>query len=49
MLDDYQLPGVARAAAFFRTNLGWTLEEISGSDATHRWTVLRSAPRLARA
>ena len=43
MLDDYQLPGVARAASFFRTNLGWTLEEVSASDATHQWAVLRTS------
>jgi predicted O-methyltransferase YrrM len=44
-LDDYQLPGVARAAAFFVRNLGWTLEEVSPADEHHQWAVLRT-PRL---
>jgi predicted O-methyltransferase YrrM len=43
MLDDYHLPGVARAASFFRTNLGWTLEEASAPDGRHRWAVLRTS------
>ena len=40
-LDDYHLPGVARAASFFLTNLGWVLEEASAADDPHRWAVLR--------
>jgi len=42
-LDDYQLPGVARAASFFLTNLGWTLEEVSPADGLHQWAVLRTS------
>jgi len=42
-LDDYQLPAVARAASFFATNLGWTLEEVSTADAHHQWAVLRTS------
>ena len=42
-LDDYQLPGVARAASFFTLNLGWTLEEVSAPDDLHRWVVLRTS------
>ena len=42
-LDDYQLPGVARAASFYKTNLGWTLEEVSAPDDLHRWAVLRTS------
>ena len=42
-LDDYQLPGVARAASFFTSNLGWTFEEISPADALHQWAVLRTS------
>jgi predicted O-methyltransferase YrrM len=38
VLDDYDLPGIKRAAAFFVTNLNWTVEE-SGDD----WVVLRTA------
>ncbi len=42
-LDDYQLPAIARAASFFLTNLGWTLEEVSAPDDLHQWAVLRTA------
>jgi len=42
-LDDYQLPAVRRAASFFVTNLGWTLEETSRTDRHHWWAVLRTA------
>ncbi len=42
-LDDYQLPGVARAASFYLTNVGWTLEEVSAPDDLHRWAVLRTS------
>jgi len=42
-IDDYQLPGVARAAAFFLTNLGWRLESVSSSDDLHQWAVLRTS------
>ena len=41
-LDDYQLPAVARAASFFLTNLGWTLEDVSEADDLHQWAVLRT-------
>jgi predicted O-methyltransferase YrrM len=41
-LDDYQLPAVARAAAFCTTNLGWTVEEVSPPDELHQWAVLRT-------
>jgi predicted O-methyltransferase YrrM len=41
-LDDYQLPGVARAASFFVTNRDWTLESVSDADDLHQWTVLRT-------
>ena len=42
-LDDYQLPGVAKAAAFFLTNVNWTLEEVSPDDPVHQWAVLRTS------
>ena len=42
-LDDYQLPGVARATSFFASNLGWTLAEVSASDELHQWAVLRTS------
>ena len=42
-LDDYQLPGVARAASFCVTNLGWALEEVSAPDDAHQWAVLRTS------
>jgi predicted O-methyltransferase YrrM len=41
-LDDYQLPGVARAVSFFVTNVGWQIEEISPEDELHQWVVLRT-------
>ena len=41
-VDDYQLPAVARAAAFCLTNLGWTSEEVSAVDDLHQWAVLRT-------
>jgi hypothetical protein len=42
-LDDYQLPGVARAASFFVWNLDWTVEGISPADDFHQWAVLRTS------
>jgi predicted O-methyltransferase YrrM len=42
-VDDYQLPAVARAASFFVTNLGWTMEEVSVADESHHWAVLRTS------
>ncbi len=38
ILDDYDLPGIKRAVAFFVTNLNWTIEE-----ASQEWVVLRTA------
>lgn len=38
VLDDYDLPGIKRAVAFFVTNLNWTIEE-----AADGWVVLRTA------
>jgi predicted O-methyltransferase YrrM len=42
-LDDYQLPGVARAAAFFTANLSWRLEETGTAGEHHHWAVLRTS------
>jgi predicted O-methyltransferase YrrM len=42
-LDDYQLPAVMRAAAFFLTNLGWMIEKVSPADQQHQWAVLRTS------
>jgi predicted O-methyltransferase YrrM len=42
-LDDYQLPGVRRAATFYVANLGWSVEEISGADDFHQWAALRTS------
>jgi hypothetical protein len=42
-LDDYHLPAIARAASFFLTNRGWTLEEISTAEDRHHWAVLRTS------
>jgi hypothetical protein len=38
VLDDYDLPGIKRAVAFFVANLNWTIEE-----AAEGWVVLRTA------
>ena len=43
VVDDYQLPAVARAAAFCLTNLGWRLEAVSPADELHQWAVLRTS------
>jgi len=42
-VDDYQLPSVARAVSFCKTNLGWKVEEVCTDDDLHHWTVLRTA------
>lgn len=42
ILDDYQLPAIQRAAAFYLTNLGWSLEKVA-TDGRHRLAVLRTA------
>jgi predicted O-methyltransferase YrrM len=43
VVDDYQLPAIARAVAFCLTNLGWTSEEVSAVDDLHQWAVLRTS------
>jgi predicted O-methyltransferase YrrM len=42
-LDDYQLPSVAKAAAFWTSNASWRIEEESLADPGHGWAVLRTA------
>jgi predicted O-methyltransferase YrrM len=42
-VDDYHLPGIARAASFFLANLGWSLEEVSTAEDRHHWAVLRTS------
>jgi len=44
-LDDYQLPGVRRAAAFFVANLGWSVRDASPLDDVHQWAVLTTSAR----
>jgi hypothetical protein len=44
-LDDYQLPGVRRAAAFFVANLGWSVRDVSPPDDVHQWAVLTTSAR----
>jgi predicted O-methyltransferase YrrM len=39
--DDLQLRAVRRAASFFVSNLGWTVED-EGSEDEHEWVVLRT-------
>ena len=43
VVDDYQLPAVARAASFCVTNLGWRAEAVSPPDDLHQWAVLRTS------
>jgi hypothetical protein len=42
LVDDYQLPSIAKAVAFFTSNLGWSVEETSAADPRHGWVVLRT-------
>jgi len=41
-LDDYQIPGVRKAIAFFLSNMQWTMEEVSEASETHQWAVVRT-------
>jgi predicted O-methyltransferase YrrM len=43
ILDDYQLPGIQRAASFFLKNIRWELEEVSARDDVHQSAVLRTS------
>jgi len=43
ILDDYNLPGIERAASFFVKNLEWKIEERSLPGDAHRWVVLRTS------
>lgn len=42
MVDDYQLPAIARATSFCTINLGWALEDVSTADDLHQRAVLRT-------
>jgi predicted O-methyltransferase YrrM len=44
-VDDYHLPGIARAASFFLANLGWSLEQVSTAEDRHHWAVLRTSAK----
>ena len=44
-LDDCQLPGVRRAASFFITNIGWTLDDVSPADELHQWAIMSTPTR----
>ncbi len=44
-VDDYQLPGVAKAIGFFVANRGWVIEQKSSPpahDPDHGWVVVRT-------
>ncbi len=43
-LDDYNYPGIKKAATFFINNLGWKIEE-NESDKNHEWAVLRTSEK----
>jgi predicted O-methyltransferase YrrM len=40
-IDDYDKPGIRKAATFFIKNLGWKIEE-SGSGNNREWLVMRT-------
>ena len=40
-IDDYQLPAIRKALAFFAGNLGWTIEHVSPDDPLNQWAVVR--------
>jgi predicted O-methyltransferase YrrM len=42
-VDDYHLPGIARAVSFFVANLGWSLEDVSTAEDRHHWAVVRTS------
>jgi predicted O-methyltransferase YrrM len=44
-VDDYHLPGIARAASFFLANLGWSREQVSTAEDRHHWAVLRTSAK----
>lgn len=41
-MDDYDLPGIRKAATFYVKNLGWEIEEV-GSEGDREWLVLRTS------
>ena len=41
-LDDYQIPGVRKAVAFFLSNMQWAIEEVSEASEIHQWAVVRT-------
>jgi predicted O-methyltransferase YrrM len=43
VLDDYDLPGIRRAASFYLNNLDWRVEEMSRAEDPHHWVALRTA------
>jgi len=43
ILDDSNLPGIERAAAFFIKNLEWKIEAMSPPEDQHNWVVLRTS------
>jgi predicted O-methyltransferase YrrM len=44
-VDDYHLPGIARAASFFLANMGWSREEVSTAQDRNHWAVLRTSAK----
>jgi predicted O-methyltransferase YrrM len=43
ILDDYNLPGIRRAVAFYVTNLNWRIQETSREDDGHHWVAVRTS------
>lgn len=43
-IDDYDKPGIKKAATFFIRNLGWKIEE-KGSEKNREWLVMRTSEK----
>lgn len=43
-IDDYDLPGIRKAATFFIKNLGWEIEE-KGLDEDYEWLIMRTSEK----
>jgi len=43
ILDDYNLPGIKRAASFFINNLDWQIEETSPPDDKYHWVDINQS------
>ena len=44
ILDDYEFPGIVKAASFFTSNLKWSIED-ARTVGPHGWAVLRTSDK----